>query len=101
MILLKRLKPPSRKKMPSSNETERDYFTLNDDAVVAEGAENSESSKAAESTDNDVVTDAGLEDTEEAATDISESIADITANVDDLLSDIPKINLTSSTTDEE
>jgi hypothetical protein len=101
---VEKVKTTIKEKMPASNENERDYFTLNDDAVV-DGSENTENNENVETAEtdkpNDVVTDAGLEDTEESATEVSESIADITANVDDLLADIPKIHLTNSTMNDE
>lgn len=85
---VQKVKSTIKEKMPSKDDAaERDYFTLNDeDADAASDTETAEAPEAEAGTDAEVLQEA-------IATDVSESASDVSAMVDDLLSDIPEIQI--------
>ncbi len=111
---VQKVKTTIKEKMPTKNEEDKDYFTLDDDEVT-EAPTDAEETPVEEAPAEEIVTEeAPAEDaaeeapveeavTEEAATEEapaeepsveapSEGTADITAMVDDLISDIPTID---------
>lgn len=87
---VEKVKTTIKEKMPTKDDAERDYFTLNEEDVVTTDATEAEEGTETASADDS----AASEVLEEAiATDISESASDVSAMVDDLLSDIPEIQI--------
>lgn len=85
---VEKVKTTIKEKMPVKDDTDRDYFTLNeeDDTAATEAAESDSEAEAAATP---------AEETISGSKDVSESTADVTARVDDLLSDIPEITIAS------
>ena len=91
---VQKVKTTIKEKMPSKNEESNDYFTLDDDEVTEAPADTEEDVTGEDITEETDAAEVAVEETpaEEAAT---ENTSDLTAMVDDLLSDIPTINLDS------
>lgn len=117
---VEKVKSTIKEKMPVKDESDRDYFSLDDtdassdnaDAASESSAKETENADAASessvngtenagasSEDSDKTQDAGSSSaSDEEAVTMSDEVSDVTAMVDDLISDIPGMNKDTAST---